>query len=547
VEVLFSSITIPNLKQWLGMHTQPQQQETSPSVPNPTPSPVLHHPQQKPFLPSTLRAPNVTVGSFPPSHQLHENLQRHVDQLRVNQYLSTARNMLTNMQPHPFTPNVVSPVAVQMAMAQQLGGNPFLASYNLPLIGLGPNPFMQPYARMPPPPAPMAPPLPLPAQNHMSNLFVKRMNEDFNKQESPPEKKRRSRKSSVGPFHIPPSPVLDSGLASNEGGNSTRPDQFMLEGARRGPIVFDNSMAPLVSQAAPSAQTSPMLHYSPAPLNQHSEVIRPVAHVQTAPVFLSSAATHTSNTAPLYQQFSNPAPSSSPVAKTVSPPAINPQLSLSPSAQFTSSLPQTELPHERNALPSFNNAFSQGVRITLTPSVASNSNVASVETQNCSMPSSTSPQNSLISSSSVPELSKSIPNDNGPKLGNTSLTSSTTSPPKNDQEQRVPPIKIKLSDIYSNKKSPSQNRFSPSRGRLPEIVQRNVSPLADEKEQEKITAYRGDQEQASSDGFDDLSLKSLLENSPPSMRVPDLPEELVAKIDGNLNYRELQGNPTTVN
>jgi hypothetical protein len=394
-------------------------------------------------------------------------MQQQLNQMKVNQCLSAARNALSNMGQMA---NPISPLAVQMALAQQLGSNPFMAQYQMP-FPVAPNHqmMMQHFASLQQPPPP-------PNNHPMANLYVKRMNEEAAvKDESspPPVKRRRSRKST----QVNHLPTVEPQKTSPK--IAARPDQFVMqEGQGRGPIIFRGG------STSGAAVTS---HQQQVPIIQpYHQQLQFNHQVNSAPVYFPPVATVAS------QPVGSPAPSSASSSSASQPP-----VSTSPLAQ---------------ALSPSQAVFTNGVRVIVTPTVENSNPTPAVASQNFSSVSPTS-QPVRISPSKV----KSSPDPGSMKT-----------PPKDEQQLKVPPLKIRLSDINQ---SPEGKKFTPPRAGLPEIVQKsNTSYAKVDRVQQQITAYRAEE----SDAKDEFSLKNLLDNSPPAAKVPE--SSVVSKFDDNLYY-----------
>jgi hypothetical protein len=470
-EVLMSNISTWCFKQWLSSdasgRAHSDTSSLSPKIQMPEPPPIsapnLHYPMQ-PIRPQPMR---LAAPSMPlPGH--HAAMQQQLNQIKVNQCLSAARNALSNMGPMA---NPISPLAVQMAMAQQLGGNPFLGQYQMP-FPVAPNHqlMMQHFASLQQPP--------LSPNNHpMANLYVKRMNEETAvKDESspPPVKRRRSRKST----QVNRVPTAEPQKISPK--IAARPDQFVMqEGQGRGPIIFRG-----ISTSG-AVVTS---HQQQMPVIQpyHQQQLQFNHQINSAPVYFPPVATVAS------QPVGSPAPSSASSSGASQPP-----VSTSPLAQALS--------------PSSQAVFTNGVRVTVTPTVENSNQTPAVASQNSSSASPTG-QPKRISPSKV----KSSP-DHG----------SMKTPPKDEQQLKVPPLKIRLSDINQ---SPDGKKFTPPRAGLPEIVQKSNSYAKVDRVQQQITAYRAEE----TDTKEEFSLKNLLDNSPPATKVPE--SSVVSKFDDNLYY-----------
>jgi hypothetical protein len=394
----------------------------------------------------------------------HAAIQQQLNQIKVNQCLSAARNVLSNMG--PMVANPVSPLAVQMAMAQQLGGNPFLGQFQMP-FPVAPNHqlMMQHFASLqqqPPPP-----------NNHpMANLYVKRMNEEtaVKDESSPPIKRRRSRK----PNQVNRCPVEEPQKISPK--LVSRPDQFVMQdGQGRGPIIFRGVATPAAVVTSHHQQV-PVIHHQPYPqqvqFNHQMTAAAPVyfppvAAVPIEPVGSPAPSTASSSGA------SQPPVSTSPLAQSLSPPAV----------------------------------FTNGVRVSVTSTVDQ-----TPASQNFGS----------VSPIGQPERISPVAKVNGsPDSG------SFKTPPKEEQQLKVPPLKIRLSDINQ---SPEGKKCTPPRAGLPAIVQKSSLYAKGDRVQQQITAYRAEE----TDAKDEFSLKNLLDNSPPAAKVP---ESVVSKFDDNVYYK----------
>lgn len=398
-------------------------------------------------------------------------LQHQIDQIKINQCLSAARNVLSNI--NPVAPNPLSPLAMQMAIAQQLSNNPFLGPFHMP-FPVAPNPLLMHHLQL----ASMRPPAPI---NPMSNLFVKRMNEETTSKDevSPPVKKRRGRKPNkvhhFPPVEVPPQEKLEP--AEGQMKSFSRPDQFVMQDA--------NGRSPLIFNSQPAVMTS---HFNQVPVIQH--------HQQTPPVELPAFNHEQMHTAPVYyppvalvpsQPVGSPAPSSSASSSgTSQPPA-----STSPLAQSLSPTHQAANPFRTNAM-----------WVIISPA----KEVPVIVSGSQNVPS-TSPtgQPELVGAAPVVDSNSGV---------------TTRTPPKDEQQLKVPPLKIRLSDINQ---SPEGKRSTPPRPGLPAIVQKGYAK-ADDQVQQKITAYRAEEANAQ----EEFSLKNLLDNSPPAAKVPD---SVVSKFD----------------